>query len=306
MNINQTWKQHGITKAGGHGNGSQLNQLSDPIGFYVDEDQTIYVADTKNHRIVEWKSNATEGSIVAGGNGQGNRTDQLNRPTKVIIDKESDSLIICDPGNERIVQWPYRNGRRGETLISGIKCWDLMMDDDRSLYVADVLNSEVRRWKIGEKNGTIVVGGNEFKDSHGHLSGPFNIFIDQDYSVYVSNNFNHRVIKWKKGEKEGTIVAGGHGKGSDLEQFFVSSGIVVDQLGSIYIADGFNHRVMRWSKDADKGSVVVGGNGKGNRSNQFDLPVYLSFDRQNNLYVLDRFNHRVQKFDVEILSNIDQ
>ena len=46
--------------------------------MFIDDDQTIYVAEWGNHRIVEWKSGATNGQVVAGGNGQGNRNDQLN------------------------------------------------------------------------------------------------------------------------------------------------------------------------------------------------------------------------------------
>ncbi|CAF4853509.1 unnamed protein product, partial [Rotaria sp. Silwood2] len=41
--------------AGGNGKGNGINQLSNPWGLYVDDDQTIYVADGWNHRIVEWK-----------------------------------------------------------------------------------------------------------------------------------------------------------------------------------------------------------------------------------------------------------
>ena len=57
--------------AGGNGQGNGINQLYNPYGLYVDDDQTLYVADRLNHRIVEWKSGATSGPVVAGGNGQG-------------------------------------------------------------------------------------------------------------------------------------------------------------------------------------------------------------------------------------------
>ncbi len=53
LNINQTWKQYGTAIAGGHGRGNQLNQLDRPYGMSIDHDQTIYVADTHNHRILE-------------------------------------------------------------------------------------------------------------------------------------------------------------------------------------------------------------------------------------------------------------
>ncbi|CAF4773404.1 unnamed protein product, partial [Rotaria sp. Silwood2] len=71
---NARWQQHGLTVAGGNGNGNGINQLYNPLGLYMDDDQTIYVADQYNHRIVEWKRGATSGQASAGGNGQGSGT----------------------------------------------------------------------------------------------------------------------------------------------------------------------------------------------------------------------------------------
>jgi sugar lactone lactonase YvrE len=267
--------------------------------MFIDDDQTIYVAEYRNHRIVEWKKNAITGRIVAGGNGDGNRSNQLNEPTKAIVNKQNDSLIICDYGNRRVVRWPRRNGQSGEIIISNIACSDLMMDNDGYLYVSDTDKNEIRRWKIGEKNGTIVAGdGNRYGDRLDQLSSPSNFFINEDHSVYVSDCYNDRVMKWVKGAKEGIIVAGGHGLGKSFRELARPKGIIVDQLGSIYVADYLNHRVMRWLKGAAEGSIVVGGNGYGAQSNQFQYPMDLSFDRENNLYVVDFWNHRVQKFDV--------
>ncbi|CAF2977563.1 unnamed protein product [Rotaria sp. Silwood2] len=69
---NARWQQNGITVAGGNGEGNGINQLSCPWGSHVDDDQTVYAADTVNQRIVEWKLGTTNGQTVAGGNGQGN------------------------------------------------------------------------------------------------------------------------------------------------------------------------------------------------------------------------------------------
>ena len=107
---NARWQQNGTTVAERNGQGNAINQLFYPYGLYVDDDQTIYVADQYNHCIVEWKSGATSGKVVAGGNGHGNGAHQLSNPFDVIVDKESDSLIICDSLNTRVVRWPRRNG----------------------------------------------------------------------------------------------------------------------------------------------------------------------------------------------------
>ncbi|CAF1352203.1 unnamed protein product, partial [Rotaria sp. Silwood1] len=289
---------NGITVAGGNRLGRGTNQLSYPWGLYVDDDLTIYVADCWNHRIVEWKSGATNGTVVAGGNGQGNGAHQLNRPRAVIIHKESNSLIISDYENKRVVRWSRRNGTSGETIISNIACFGLTMDDNGYLHVVGIDKNEVRRYRIDKTKGTVIADrtgkGNRFYQ----LSNPRYVFVDRDHSVYVSDYGNDRVMKWEKGTKQGIVVAGGQRKGNSLTQLNEPEGVVVDELGTVYVADFGNHRIMRWPKGATQGSVIIGGNGWGAQSNQLDCPIGLSFDRHGNLYVAEYQNHRVQKFTI--------
>ncbi|CAF2157805.1 unnamed protein product, partial [Rotaria magnacalcarata] len=89
------WTQNGVTVAGDNGSGGAINQLSGPEGIFVDDNQTVVIADYWNHHIMQWKNgDTTNGQIVAGDNGQGNGLHQLNHPSDVLIDKETDSLII--------------------------------------------------------------------------------------------------------------------------------------------------------------------------------------------------------------------
>jgi sugar lactone lactonase YvrE len=299
IGINARWTQHGTTVAGGNGGGTGLNQFTSARGLYIDDDQTIYVADQGNHRVVEWKSGATSGQVVAGGNGQGNQANQLSNPTAVIFDKETDSLIICEYSNKRVVRWPRRNGTSGETIISDIVSHGLTMDSYGYLYVCDWNKHEVKRWKIGETNGTVVAGGHGQGNRLDQLNNPFDVFVDQDHSVYVSDASNHRVMKWMEGAKEGIVVAGGQGAGNGLTQLNNPRGMIVDQLGTVYVADYNNYRVMCWPKGATQGSVIVDGNGRGAQPNQFHSCWDLSFDQQGNLYVSDYGNHRIQKFNID-------
>ena len=299
IHSNAPWQQNGLTVAGGNGQGNGNNQLSKPWGFYIDDDQTIYIADQSNHRIIEWKWNATSAQVVAGGNEQGNEAHQLSIPFDVIVDQETDNLIICDSGNKRVVRWPRRNGTSGETIISNIDCSSLTMDENGSLYVVDWEKHEVRRYRRGECQGTVVAGGNGKGNRLDQLSNPRYVFVDRDHSVYVSDGGNDRVMKWMEGRKEGIVVAGGQGKGNSLRQLSYPRGVVVDQLDTVYVADCGNDRIMRWMKGATEGNIIVGGNGEGSRSNQLNYPDGLSFDRHGNLYVVDRGNHRIQKFNID-------
>ncbi|CAF3203129.1 unnamed protein product, partial [Rotaria sp. Silwood2] len=265
------WSPNGITVSGGHGQGSELSQLNHPYGLYVDDNKIIYVADYENHRIVAWPPGATYGQVVAGGNGPGQGLHQLNKPTDVIIDHATESLLICDCLNRRVVRWPLRGGIRGEILLRDINCRGLTMDDCGFLYVSDVRKHEVRRWQVGKARGTVVAGGNGQGLRLNQLNFPTYLFVDRNYTIYVSDSCNHRVVKWIKGITEGIVVAGGHGQGENVNQMSHPQGVIVDEVDTVYVADSWNYRIMRWPRGATQGTVVAGGNDAGPQTNQLNL-----------------------------------
>ncbi|CAF1524537.1 unnamed protein product, partial [Adineta steineri] len=273
----------------GNRRGQELDQLSGPVGIFINKKKNIFIADFNNHRIVEWKCNAKEGQVIAGGNGKGYQIDQLNEPTDVIYDQQNHSIIIADYGNRRVIQ-------NQQALIENIGCWGLATDKNGFLYVSDWRKNEVRRWKMGEYNEGITVAGGHGKGYQlNQLSTPSFMFIDEDSSLYISDRDNHRVMKWRKDAREGKMVAGGNGQGGNLNQLSSPQGVIVDRLGQIYVIDRGNHRIMRWCEGKEEGEIIVGGNGQ---ENQFHYPSGLSFDDEGNLYVADHSNHRIQKLEI--------
>ncbi|CAF1223235.1 unnamed protein product [Adineta ricciae] len=75
INVNTKWLHNGITVAEGNSQSNGFNQLNNPHGMCIDDNQVIYVADFRNHRIMERKKGAPSDRIVAGGNDAGNRND---------------------------------------------------------------------------------------------------------------------------------------------------------------------------------------------------------------------------------------
>lgn len=139
---NATWVPNGITIVGNRGSGAAADQLDYPQGIYLTEDGTVFVTDS-----MEWEKHATSGKVVAGGNGRGNQTNQLNLPSSVIVDKETDTLIICDWANRRVIRWSLRTSTtNGEILISDIDCRGLAIDAQRNLFISDTEKHEVRRY----------------------------------------------------------------------------------------------------------------------------------------------------------------
>ncbi|CAF3658171.1 unnamed protein product [Rotaria socialis] len=289
--VDATWSQNGITVA--HG-------LDKPCDLFVDDDQTIVIADWGSSHIVQWKKDDMNGQVVVGSNDKGNRSDQIDHPTGVLIDKETNSLIICDCWNNRVVRWSRQSGTaQGEILIDNIDCHGLAMDDQKNLYVSNYRKNEVGRYQIGDKKGTLVAGGNGYGNGFNQFNSPAHVFVDRQQAVYVPDCYNHRVMKWNKGAAEGIVVAGGQGQGNSLAQLSCPNGLFVDRLGTLYIADSGNNRVIRWPKEAKEGTVIVGGNGKGSGAHQLGFPRALSFDRHGNMYVVDEDNNRVQRFSLQ-------
>lgn len=233
LTANSNWTQNAVTVAGGNGKGVASNQLDYPWSMRVDADRTIYIADSNNHRILAWKQNLTAGHVVAGGNGSGKRDDQLHGSADVIFDYRTDSLIISDGKNRRVIGRPRLNAAGQKTIVSNIDCCGLAMDDDGALYVADYDRHEVRRYRNGEAQSTIVAGGNGSGNRLNQLHHPTYVFVDRERSVYVSERENHRVTKWLKDAKEGILVAGGQGEGNGLTQLSNLHGVVVDEVDSV-------------------------------------------------------------------------
>ena len=291
------WKQHGTTIAGGNGQGNELNRLKYPYGLAIDETtRKISIADYGNCRIVEWDSNGREGRVVFDGHEE---TNQISCPRDVIIDQQMNSLIFTDWISRRVVRYSHQD-QTCRNVISNTDCHGLAMDKDGSLYVSDWKKHEIRRWRRGEAESTVVAGGNEKGNQLNQLDQPTFIFVDDHYALYISDCGNHRVMKWMADAREGIIVAGGNNQGNHLNQLSHPQGIRVDRFGRVYIADQDNDRVIGWDKDAREGVLIVGSNGKGQADNQLNNPTGLAFDRQGNLYVVDQENHRIQHFEIDL------
>ena len=147
--------------------------------------------------------------------------------------------------DQKVVRWPRQTGRTVDVLISNIDCDDLTMDGDGYLYVSDTEKHEMRRWKIGETNGTIVSSGNGRGNRTDQLYTPYYVFVHKDHSIYVSDYYNHRVMRWTKDAKEG-IVVGGNGRGEQANQFREPIDLSFDRENNLYVVEYYSHRVQRF------------------------------------------------------------
>jgi len=149
-------KREGRIVAGGNGRGNKLNQLNNPTHIFVDREETIYVSDKENRRVMKWYKGASEGIIVAGGQGQGNSLKQLYCPEGLLVNEVGD-IYVADWWNHRVMCWPL-GSKEGRVVVGGNGEGKgsnqlnypigLSFDAENNLYVADFCNHRIQRFHI--------------------------------------------------------------------------------------------------------------------------------------------------------------
>ena len=149
----------GIIVAGGNGLGIKLNQFHSLSYIFIDREETIYVSDSGNNRVMKWLKGANEGIIVAGGRGQGNSLRQLDHPYGLVVNEIGD-VYVADCYNHRIMCWSVGSkegrviiGRNGREVGSSpfFLSYGLSFDVENNLYVADHGNHRILRFRV-DKN----------------------------------------------------------------------------------------------------------------------------------------------------------
>jgi DNA-binding beta-propeller fold protein YncE len=139
--------------------GSGSTQFDSPRGLYVDTSSgnTIYVADTDNHRIQMWVPGATSGVTVAGiTTYYGTALNQLWSPQTLIVDTNG-NMFIVDTGNDRIMRWTI--GASSGMIIAGTGTsgtlasqfnnpYSISFDPYGSLFVSDWTNNRIQKFAI--------------------------------------------------------------------------------------------------------------------------------------------------------------
>ena len=152
--------REGTIVAGGFGQGNQLNQLNRPTYIFIDREETLYVSDLENHRVMKWYKGASEGIIVAGGQEKGNSLKQLSHPRGLVVNELGD-IYVADCENNRIMCWSLGCGE-GRVIVGGNSCGQesnqlhfpqgLSFDVENNLYVVDQSNNRIQRFEVENKD----------------------------------------------------------------------------------------------------------------------------------------------------------
>ncbi|CAF0857132.1 unnamed protein product [Adineta steineri] len=197
----------GTTIAGILGvSGSTNNTFYGPCGIARDSSTgTLYIADTFNHRIMQYLMNASSGTVVAGGNGPGTGVTQVSQPYGFTFDSSSNSLLIANYPNNNIVRWVLGaiswtlviggpNGLSGSTSTLLNNPVGITLDPRGNIYVADSGNHRIQFFVAGQSNGTTVAGVTGSPGiRQSQLNYPYWVIIDDQLNLYVSDTYNNRV-----------------------------------------------------------------------------------------------------------------
>ena len=288
---------NGVQIAGSTGQGGQLNQLRFPQEVEM-FNNSAYVVDRGNNRIVRWDANANQGVVVAGGNGSGTALHQLRDPRGIAIDNAG-NIYISDRNNNRIVKWAP--GATQGVLVAGGNGQGNALNQlnkpagielvGNALYIADEDNHRVLKWELGQSSASVAAGGNGQGSLATQLNAPTDVAVGPNGCVFVADRANHRIMKWSTLSNAGIQVAGGIGNGSGLELLNNPYHVEVDASDAIYIVDQSNHRIVKWCPSAAQGVLVAGGI-NGNGLDELKFPTGMDCTPQG-LFIADNNNHRI-------------
>ena len=150
--LQQIREDNGTRVAGSGGRGFRFSQLNMPTYIFVDQQQTVYVSDAWNHRVMKWVKDVKEGTVVFRGS-----------PRGIFVDV-AENVYVADYGNHQLVRWPKDckkaedssriaggNGK-GEQEDHLYYPWGLSCHQQTQFFVADHLKHRVQRFRLEQAN----------------------------------------------------------------------------------------------------------------------------------------------------------
>jgi len=313
-------------------------QLNGPAGVAVDSAGNLYIADQNNYRIRKVSNgvittvagNGTHG--FSGDNGPATSA-QLNLynggyPIGIAVDSAG-NLYISDSGNLRIrkvsngvITTVAGNGTQGFSGDNGpatsaqLSAGGVAVDSAGNLYIADTLNSRIRRVTNGvittvAGNGTSGFSGDGGPATSAELADPQGVAVDSAGNLYIADYA--RIRKVSNGvitTVAGNGIWGFSGDNGPATSAQVSDyGIAVDSAGSLYFADGSKNRIRKVSNGVITtvaGDGIPGFNGDNGpaTSAQLSYPSGVALDSAGSLYIADTYDGRIRKVSGGVITTV--
>lgn len=265
--------------------------INHPFHGVVDSSGTLYFADTLNNRVrkidAEGEITTVAGTGTAGYSGDSGAATsaKLNYPFGVALDSEG-NLYIADRDNNRIrkvatdgtISTVAGTGTAGYSGDSGAAVdakingpWDVEVDSDDNILIADTENNRVR--KVDASGVISTIAGAGYRDYWGdggaatdaYLGGPNAIALDSAGNLYLAD-LTYRVRKVNTSGTITTIAGNGSwgysGDGGAATSASIKSpyDVAADSQGNVYIVDTSNARVRKVNSSGVISTVAGNGN----------------------------------------------
>ena len=303
---NARWSENAITVAGSwHGEeGSALDLLHVGRGLCITGDDTLYIADTGNARIVVIRPNSTKAVATI-------ESGEIPNPFGGYVDVfvTETNLYVLDSSTDEVKIWgmnrssPYTVDGNPPNVINIETANNFFVDTDGNVYVSERFTHIVRCFPSNLTNNTdsfIVAGNGTYGSEPSQLYIPSGIFVDDARALYIADYANHRIQKWTYGASFGVTVAGnGACDSSNLIHLCSPILVMVDSNQHIYTLEAYMGRIIRWTMGSASGECIAACSGVYDLQSNHLVDTYaIAFDSQGALYASDTRNNRVQKFQI--------
>ena len=263
----------------------------DPHEIVIDAQGHLWLADTNNHRIVEFDANGVQLRTIGAEGIEGKGELQFTRPTDIAFDADGNIYVAefdghriqkISPQGEFIKTW----GKLGSALGEFNRPAGLAISEDM-LYVTDFNNHRVQIFDLDGMFrgywGRLGTGNSEFDQ-------PSGIAIDPAGNVLVVEYVNSRIQKFDAtGLYLGQFGSAGAGPG----QFASPWGIAIDPGGTMYVAEIGNKRVQVLAANGD---YIRHWGSEGSGPGQFKAARGVAVDGDGGVWTVEGRDARVQKF----------
>lgn len=256
--------------------------------------EALYVADTRNHRIVRMAApDAPPEAFGTPGSGPG----QFHLPTDVAVDAQG-RLYVADMGNRRVVRIDDMSGRgwteiadtTGEVFETPLRL--ALHPQNGDLFVADYnLNQIVRITDMDRATMRF------YRDGWRTMDMPADVAFDRLGRMYVPNDESCRLIRVSDlDDYEGRSweVWDGAGLEGPVPGTRGMIAVAIGPDDGIYLTIMAGDEVVRLDPDF-RGAIRFGRRGSG--AGELYDPRDLTFDAEGRLLILDAGNERIVRVD---------